>query len=68
MSHAQTRTEAIEQLRETLEQTQIYGTTTNAALLSQALGNERFQAGEVDTGLLQTVVYQPNELEIIRLE
>ena len=66
MSHAQTRTEAIEQLRETLEQTQIYGTTTNAALLSQALGNERFQAGEVDTGLLQTVVYQPNELEIIR--
>ena len=66
MSHAQTRTEAIEQLRETLEQTQIYGTTTNAALLSRALGNERFQAGEVDTGLLQTVVYQPNELEIIR--
>ena len=36
MSHAQTRTEAIEQLRETLEQTQIYGTTTNAALYPSA--------------------------------
>ena len=66
MAHAETRTRAIEQLRETLERTQIYGTTTNVALLLQALDNERFRAGEVDTGLLETVAYQPNELEIIR--
>ena len=29
-------------------------------------GQRTISAGEVDTGLLQTVVYQPNELEIIR--
>lgn len=66
MSHAQTRTHAIAQLLETLEQTRIYGTTTNLALLRQALNNDRFRAGEVDTGLLKAVTYQPNELEILR--
>lgn len=66
MFFGETRAQAIDGLLDTLAQTQIYGTTTNVQLLSLALSCEEFRAGNVDTKLLASLNYQPNEFEVLR--
>ena len=65
MAYGETRQLAIDELLDTLEQTEIYGTTTNVTLLRHAIDNTAFRAGNVDTKLLATVSYQSNELEVL---
>ena len=66
MGFGESRTQAIDGLLAILGDAKIYGTTTNIALLQQALDCEPFRAGTVDTGVLASLTYQPNELEVIR--
>ena len=66
MGFGESRTQAIDGLLAILGDAKIYGTTTNIALLQQALDCEPFRAGTVDTGVLASLAYQPNELEVIR--
>ena len=66
MGFGESRTQAIDGLLAILGDAKIYGTTTNIALLQQALDCEPFRAGTVDTGVLACLTYQPNELEVIR--
>ena len=66
MGFGESRTQAIDGLLAILGDAKIYGTTTNIALLQQALDCESFRAGTVDTGVLASLTYQPNELEVIR--
>ena len=66
MCHAETRRQAIDQLLDTLVHTKIYGTTTNIGLLRQAIDSPVFRSENVDTKLLASLRYQPNELEVVR--
>ena len=66
MGFGESRPQAIDGLLGILADTKIYGTTTNIALLQQALGCDPFRAGNVDTKVLAALTYQPNELEVIR--
>ena len=66
MGFGESRPQAIDGLLAILGDAKIYGTTTNIALLQQALDCEPFRAGTVDTGVLASLTYQPNELEVIR--
>ncbi|NCF76623.1 MAG: urea carboxylase, partial [Proteobacteria bacterium] len=64
MGHGEIRRQAIEQLLDTLVHTKIYGTTTNVGLLRLAIDSPDFRSENVDTTLLTSLTYQPNELEI----
>ncbi len=66
MGFGENRSQAIDGLLGILADTKLYGTTTNIALLQQALGCDPFRAGNVDTKVLAALTYQPNELEVIR--
>ena len=66
MSFGESRADAINGLLATLNDTRLYGTTTNITLLRQALDCDQFRAGTVDTKVLAGLTYQPNELEVIR--
>ena len=66
ISFGESRSQAIGGLLGILADTKIYGTTTNIALLQQALDCDPFRAGNVDTKVLAALTYQPNELEVIR--
>ncbi|MFC4777196.1 urea carboxylase [Paenibacillus sp. GCM10023252] len=63
--HADTREAAIAKLIEALEETRLYGLTTNLQYLQALLGEEAVRAGEVYTRMLNG--YQPEEraLEVV---
>ncbi|GAB2774284.1 biotin carboxylase N-terminal domain-containing protein [Nocardioides salsibiostraticola] len=50
--HAPTREQAARRLRDVLRRAKIHGLVTNRDQLVRILGNQRFLAGEVDTGFL----------------
>ena len=52
IAHAPTRTAALDALRRGLDETEVAGTTVNAAFLTALLRHPGFRAGEVDTGLI----------------
>ncbi|HCG70336.1 MAG TPA: urea carboxylase, partial [Gammaproteobacteria bacterium] len=66
MGYGETRERAIHQLLDTLGNSRIHGTTTNIALLQQAVDCQPFRDGNVDTKLLSGLAYQASELEILR--
>ena len=52
ISHAQTREAALTQMARALEHTEIAGTVTNIAFLSNLCRHPTFQQGQMDTGLI----------------
>src|SRR5699024_3497408 len=54
--HDSTREKTIEKMRQTLEQIEIEGITTNIPLLRQIIQNNDFQKGEYSTKFLETLL------------
>ncbi|MBS0384255.1 MAG: biotin/lipoyl-binding protein, partial [Proteobacteria bacterium] len=52
ISHAASREAAMVRLRHACEATEIWPVRTNAGFLARCLNNERFEAGDLDTGLI----------------
>ena len=72
IAHGQNRPEAIERLHSALLDFHVLGVKTNIPYLLQILHNERFRAGEIDTGFLDREMHGwtdgseiPAELEAI---
>ncbi|WP_077214948.1 urea carboxylase [Bacillus dakarensis] len=63
--HAETREEAIAKLREALEETRVYGVTTNLQYLESLLKEESFQSGHVHTQMLKDFAPAENAIEVL---
>src|SRR5262249_10443400 len=65
IAHGPTRGEAIARLDAALGELRLDGIETNVAHLRAVLADPRFAAGEVATGLLAEVLFQPAAVEVL---
>lgn len=65
ITHADTREAALSAMHETLGQSRVDGIETNLRWLREVVADTRFFSGEVDTQLLDSVVYQPRSVRVI---
>lgn len=63
--HAETRKEALQQLINALERSEVYGIEHNQAYLRQLLGSDLVQTGEVLTRSLNQFQYTPRTIDVI---
>lgn len=63
--HAASREQALEQLHNALQQTQLYGIETNLHYLQQVCTDSRVVCGSVHTRLLQQLDYQVNTFDVL---
>lgn len=63
--HADSRSAAIDQLADTLDNASVYGITTNRTWLAHALRAERFRDANLDTHWLTTLEWSPLAIEVI---
>ncbi len=56
---ADTRAGAIERMRRAVEEFRVVGITTNLPLFSRLAADERWQAGDLDTGFVEYLLAQP---------
>ena len=63
--HRADRTQAVQAMRDALDETSIHGIETNLAYLSQILAQEVFSAGEQTTRYLNSFQYQPTTIDVL---
>jgi urea carboxylase len=63
--HRTDRTQAVQAMRDALDETSIHGIETNLAYLSQILAKEVFSAGEQTTRYLNSFQYQPTTIDVL---
>jgi urea carboxylase len=63
--HRPDRNQAVQAMRDELDETSIHGIETNLAYLSQILAQEVFSAGEQTTRYLNTFQYQPTTIDVL---
>ncbi|MGB3796286.1 MAG: urea carboxylase [Alteraurantiacibacter sp.] len=63
--HADTRDDAVAAMQSALGESQVDGIETNLRWLRDVLKDERFLAGAVTTGLLETISYDPQSIRIV---
>ena len=59
--HAPDRESAIRRMQGALDECVIEGVATSIPFHKQLLADEKFKAGEIDTGFLNTFDYQPSK-------
>ncbi|MCC7135929.1 MAG: urea carboxylase [Nitrosomonas sp.] len=65
IAYADTREQAIDQLKTALDKTLLYGIETNLDYLRQILSSERFRHGQITTRLLADFGYQAHTMEVL---
>ncbi len=60
------RGQALERLREALDETRLMGIATNLDYLRQVVAQDRFAQGDVSTRALETFNYRPSLAEVVR--
>jgi len=63
--HGEDRADAINKLASTLEETRLYGVTTNLQYLEALLKEELYKEGEIHTGLLKDFEPAENAIEVL---